>query len=84
MKLAASEVHRCDQAYAEVNKRLDEMVNALREDMANRTHEQGDSVGWAASATQYWHHILQYGFSGTVLEVYEAAIYRLARNGMPQ
>lgn len=78
-------MHSIDQAYAQAQHQLNSLIDALVEDMLARP-DQADEVPWANTVRYQLVTHAQHGFRlyPELLHVWEAAMYRLARQKADQ
>lgn len=82
----ATFIANADQAYADSQVKLDRLIGALVEDMQDRDNpSDSDSPYWATSLFKVTEAIAELGrVSDDLMAVYMAAVYRLARQQLPQ
>jgi hypothetical protein len=86
-KIPADIIHYADQAWAEANNNLDKLIDELVQDMRNRAAQGiiGDSMSGLVTSAKLEQIIEQSGgFNPLLLTIYQAAIYRLARQRMEE
>ncbi len=78
-EVPAQFIFAADQSYAQAQERLNELVSQLARDMQDRPN-QSDSAPWAVSVLMMMKTQDTGGsLAPTLLEVWQAALYRLAR-----
>lgn len=80
-ELPAHMIQFADQRYAAASELLSKLIDALVEDMRARPDDSSDAVPWAMVVSQIAgvQREQDYAVSEQAIEVWQAALYKLAR-----